>query len=161
MGAMDVFFERADFDEPQLAVFLQAHLDDTALTAPPESCHALDLDALRNPNVQLWVGRSGTEIVVTAALVQLEPGHEELKSMRTDPAHRGQGIARKMLEMLIADARERGVKRISLETGSMDFFAPARRLYAAVGFVACEPFGDYTDDPSSTYLTNVLTLTTS
>ncbi len=79
----------------------------------------------------------------TGALAALEPGHEELKSMRTDPQRRGQGVATQLLEQLLHDARCRRIRRISLETGSMEFFAPARALYATAGFLLCSPFGPY------------------
>ncbi|WFE25490.1 GNAT family N-acetyltransferase [Solwaraspora sp. WMMD791] len=153
--------ERADFADPGLSVFLQAHLDDIAPTAPAESRHALDLTGLRKPGVRLWValdGRAldGPAIVGTGALATVEPGHEEIKSMRTDPRHRGRGIATVMLDHLLADARARGVRRVSLETGSMEFFAAARALYAKAGFVGCAPFGNYRDDPNSTFMTKVL-----
>ncbi|AOW95036.1 GNAT family N-acetyltransferase [Rhodococcus sp. WMMA185] len=145
--------ERADFGDKSLAAFLQAHLDDIAPTAPDESQHALDMSGLMKPSVRLWVVRHRDEVVSTGALAQFEPGHEELKSMRTDPRLRGQGVAHALLQYLIQDARSRGVTRISLETGSMDFFAPARRLYARAGFIECPPFGDYLDDPNSTFMT--------
>jgi putative acetyltransferase len=144
---------RADFTDPDLHEFLQAHLDDLAPTAPAESRHALDLSGLRKPGVRLWVATDAGSIVGTGALAIVEPGHEELKSMRTAPQRRGQGIATRILEHLLADARSRGVRRISLETGSMEFFAPARALYAKAGFVPCAPFGSYRDDPNSTFLT--------
>ncbi|EFL10566.1 acetyltransferase [Streptomyces sp. AA4] len=144
--------ERADFANPQLRTFLQAHLDDLAPTAPPESRHALDLAALQRPGIRLWTVRDGQHLVGTAALAALEPRHEELKSMRTDPARRGQGIARTLLDHLLQDAKDRGIERVSLETGSMDFFAPARALYTRAGFTPCAPFGSYRDDPNSTYL---------
>ncbi|MFJ8894945.1 GNAT family N-acetyltransferase [Leifsonia sp. NPDC102414] len=148
---------RADFASPALREFLQAHLDDIEPTAPPESRHALDLAALQAPHVRLWTARDGETIVGTAALAALEePGHEELKSMRTDPERRGEGIAAALLEFVLGDARERGVERVSLETGSMAFFAPARRLYARAGFVESGPFGSYTDDPNSAFLTLAL-----
>ncbi|MEV1330391.1 GNAT family N-acetyltransferase [Micromonospora costi] len=150
---MHVSIGRADFDDPRLAAFLQAHLDDLAPTAPPESRHALHLDGLRGPDVRLWVASIDGEIAGTGALAALEPGHEELKSMRTDPARRGQGIATRLLDHLLRDARARHVHRISLETGSMEFFAPARALYAKAGFVPCPPFGSYTDDPNSVFMT--------
>ena len=153
---------RADFDDPRLAAFLQAHLDDIAPTAPPESRHALDLAGLRQPRVRMWVGvgqdeGDGEQVVATVALAAMTHDHEELKSMRTDPRVRGRGIARAMLDHALADARSRGVGRISLETGSMEFFAPARRCYARAGFVPCEPFGDYRADPHSTFMTLALT----
>lgn len=147
---------RADFSDPALAAFLQAHLDDLAPTAPAESRHALDLDLLAAPDVRLWVVVGGTEIVATGALAVVHPGHEELKSMRTDPAQRGRGIARLVLEHLERDARARGVRRLSLETGSQDFFAPARALYARAGFLPCRPFGDYREDPHSVFMTKHL-----
>jgi putative acetyltransferase len=153
---MIIRIERADFGEPQLATFLQAHLDDLEPTAPAESRHALDLTALGDPGVRLWVAKEGPEIAGTAALAPLEPGHEELKSMRTDPARRGRGIASQLLDHVLLDARRRGLRRISLETGSMSFFAPARSLYRGAGFVPCPPFASYTADPNSTYLTLLL-----
>ena len=129
---------RADFADPALAAFLQAHLDDMEPTAPPESRHALDLGALQGEHVRLWVATADDTIVGTAALAAVDDRHEELKSMRTDPARRGTGVASRMLAHVLADARERGVERVSLETGSMDFFVPARRFYAAAGFVPCD-----------------------
>ncbi|WAC66405.1 GNAT family N-acetyltransferase [Agrococcus sp. SL85] len=148
--------ERADFAEPALLAFLQAHLDDMAPTAPPESQHALDARELQAPGVRLWVARSGGRIVGTVALAALEPAHEELKSMRTDPALRGAGVGSRMLRHALDDAASRGIARISLETGAQDFFAPARALYATHGFAPCPPFGDYWDDPLSAFMTREL-----
>ncbi|MDR7251948.1 putative acetyltransferase [Nocardioides sp. BE266] len=144
---------RADFGDPRLAAFLQAHLDDMEPTAPPESRHALDLSALQQLHVRMWVATDAEGIVGTAALAELEPGHEELKSMRTEPRVRGRGVASGLLAHALADARARGVGRVSLETGSMAFFEPARALYAKAGFVPCEPFGSYVADPNSTFMT--------
>ncbi|WP_243753958.1 GNAT family N-acetyltransferase [Labedaea rhizosphaerae] len=151
---MSLRIERADFADPRLERFLQAHLEDLAPTAPAESRHALDMAALAAPEVRLWVVRdtADDDIVGTGALAPVAARHEELKSMRTDPARRGQGIARNLLDYLIQDAKDRGIERISLETGSMAFFAPARALYARAGFTPCSPFGSYRDDPHSTYM---------
>lgn len=151
-----IVVSRADFADPALAVFLQEHLDDMEPTSPPESRHALDLSGLQQPHVRLWTATDAGVIVGTVALAALEPGHEELKSMRTDPLRRGQGIGALLLDAALADARARGVQRVSLETGSMDFFAPARRLYERAGFRPCPPFGHYTDDPNSAYFTLAL-----
>jgi putative acetyltransferase len=172
---------RADLADPHLHTFLAAHLADMAPTAPPESQHALDPDGLSRQGVRVWVARLDGVLVGTGALADLpaesaderdgrddgsgrrgsghdghrapESSHAELKSMRTDPARRGEGIASQMLAHLVEDARSRGVRRISLETGSMEFFAPARRFYAAAGFVECPPFGSYVDDPHSVFMT--------
>ena len=126
-------------------------------TAPPESRHALDVDALRAPDVRLWAVSDGPEVLATGALKDLGGGHLELKSMRTAPARRGHGLGLLMVRHLLAQARADGACRVSLETGSMDFFAPARSLYARAGFVECGPFGAYRSDPLSTFMTLDLT----
>lgn len=154
---MAITVERADFGNPALAAFLQAHLDDLAPTAPEESRHALDLAKLQAPGVRLWVVYDGQQIIGTGALARLQDdSHEELKSMRTDPNRRREGIARRMLDHLLADAAGRGVQRISLETGSMDFFAPARTMYLNAGFEPCGPFGSYVADPNSVFMTRLV-----
>lgn len=149
---------RADLDAPDLAAFLQAHLDDMEPTAPPESRHALDLDGLRAPGVRVWTAHlpDGGTLVGTVALAPVEPGHEELKSMRTEPAARGRGVASALLRHALADARGRGVERVSLETGAMAFFESARALYRRHGFVDAAPFGRYVEDPLSVFLTLAL-----
>ncbi|MBF4995025.1 GNAT family N-acetyltransferase [Arthrobacter gandavensis] len=149
---MTITLRRADFSDSRLAHFLQSHLDDLRPTAPAESRHALNVDALRQPSVRLWAAWDGESMAATGALAVLEPGHEELKSMRTAPGLRGRGVGRLMLQHLLEDAAARSVQRISLETGSMDFFAPARRLYESAGFVACAPFGSYREDPHSVFM---------
>lgn len=145
---MTVLIDQADFD--------RAHLADLAPTAPPESQHALDLTGLRGPGIRMWVARLDTALVGTVALQNLNPVHEELKSMRTDPAARGNGVASALLRHALHDARARGITRISLETGSQDFFAPARALYRKHGFTECGPFEDYLPDPNSTFMTLAL-----
>lgn len=147
----------ADLNDPRLLRFLQDHLDDLAPTAPAESRHALDAEALRRSDARMWVATDGEGTVVgTAALAPLENAHEELKSMRTSPVYRGRGIASRILSCALEDARRRGIARISLETGSMDFFAAARGLYRKAGFVECAPFGSYSQDPNSVFMTKAL-----
>lgn len=153
---MSIVITMADFADPALERFLQAHLDDLAPTAPPESRHALDLTALQAPGVRVWVAHEDERIVGTAALAPLLPGQEELKSMRTEPECRGRGIATRLLLHVLDDARSRGVTRVWLETGSMDFFAPARALYRRHGFTDCAPFGAYLPDSNSTFMARFL-----
>lgn len=141
---------------PEIAAFLQAHLDQLRATSPPESVHALDLAALRAPGVRFWSAYDEGELVGCAALKDLGEGHAELKSMRTAPHRTRQGIAGRILTFVLDEARAAGFVRISLETGSQDFFAPARALYARHGFVVCEPFAVYGPDPSSTFMTRGL-----
>ncbi len=142
-----------DLSGPDVAAFLQAHLDQMHELSPAESVHALDLAALRGPDVTFWSAYEDDALVGCGALKVLGAGHGEIKSMRTDPAQRGRGIAGQLLRHIIAEARARGLLRLSLETGSEEFFAPARRLYARHGFQPCPPFADYTDDPLSSYFT--------
>lgn len=140
-------------DRPEVVELLREHLLDMHRHTPPESIHALDLDALRAPGISFWSMWAGDELMGCGALKQLDPRHGEIKSMRTAAAHLRQGVARRMLEHLIAEARHRQYRRLSLETGSTAAFAPARRLYAEFGFRPSGPFADYTDDPHSVYLT--------
>nr|WP_237172517.1 GNAT family N-acetyltransferase [Mycobacteroides abscessus] len=111
----------ADFQDIGLLRFLQAHLDDIAPTTPTESRHALDASGLQHPGVRVWVARDGSDLVGIVALARISAQHEELKSMRTAPQRRGQGIASQLLLHALDDAKRRDVTRISLETGSMEF----------------------------------------
>lgn len=153
---MTLIIELADFQDPSLRIFLDAHLADMAPHSPFESQHALNLGALRQPTVRLWVAWKERRIAGTCALAVLTPEHEELKSMRTDPDFRGQGVASQLLRHALANAAERNLARISLETGSMEFFAPARSLYKSHGFDECQPFGSYVEDPHSIYMSRTL-----
>ncbi len=153
---MSIVIARVETATPALAAFLDAHHADMADTAPAESRHALPFDRLLVPGVRLFASFDDGRPVATGALAALDDEHEELKSMRTDPDVRGKGLGRAMLAFLIADATARGIRRISLETGSMEFFLPARTLYAGAGFVECPPFGSYRPDPLSTFMTLAL-----
>lgn len=155
---MTLLIQAADFENPALKIFLEAHLADMAPHSPAESQHALDVGALKQPTVRLWVAWIEQRIAGTCALVVLTPGHEELKSMRTAPEVRGQGLASQLLHHVLADAKARKVSILSLETGSMEFFAPARALYAKNGFRECPPFGPYGEDPHSVYMNRKLPL---
>ncbi|PVG81831.1 GNAT family N-acetyltransferase [Nocardioides gansuensis] len=120
-------------------------------TSPPESVHALDPVSLAG--LSFWTLRRDGVLLGCAALKQLEPGHGEVKSMRTTTAARRQGVAAALLDHVLAEARARGWARVSLETGTQDFFAPARSLYASRGFVECGPFGGYALDPHCVFMT--------
>ena len=140
-------------DTPQVVALLAAHVEDMRRYSPPESVHTLDLDRLRTPDLTFWSVWEGEEVLGCGALRELDRGHGELKSMRTAPEHRGRGVGSLVLEHLVATARSRGYARLSLETGSPDEFAPARRLYARRGFVECGPFGPYAADDFSVFMT--------
>ena len=132
------------------------HLTDMFAESPIESVHALDLDALRKPDVTFWTAWSGSELLACGALKELNPSEGELKTMRTAAVARGQGVGAAMLAHLLHEATARGYRRVSLETGTQPYFAAARRLYARHGFVECGPFAGYVEDPFSTFMTREL-----
>ena len=137
---------------PEIAALLEDHLHSMTLHSPPESIHALDLDKLRKPEITFWTLWDQGELLGCGAIKELDPEHAELKSMKTDTKHLRKGVAEKLLVHILEEARGRGYKRISLETGSMDAFAPAWKLYEKHGFTECGPFGDYALDPYSMFM---------
>jgi len=142
-----------DLRGPEIHKLLEEHLLSMALHSPPESVHALDLAGLRKPDVTFWTVWDGDDLLGCGALKELAPDHGEIKSMRTDTSHLRKGVARSVLTHIMDEAKRRGYRRLSLETGSMEAFAPARTLYARAGFTYCEPFGDYVEDPYSVFMT--------
>jgi len=142
-----------NLESPQILELLREHLESMAPTAPPESRHALDLSGLRSGDVTFWSIWDGAALAGFGALKHLTVAHAEIKSMRTASSHLRRGVASTMLRHLIREAAVRGYSRLSLETGSMDFFEPARRLYASFGFAPCAPFADYRPDPNSVFMT--------
>ena len=145
--------KRDDLTGTKIAALLAEHLRDMHVHSPPESVHALDLDELRKPEITFWSVWWDDELVGCGALKELGPGHGEIKSMRTSAHFRGKGAGKLMLRHIVDEARQRGYERLSLETGSMAAFDPARRLYESHGFVYCEPFADYVLDPNSVFMT--------
>ena len=145
-----------DLAGAEIRALLAEHLHNMHQLSPRESVHAFDLTALLKPEITLWTLWSQGELLGCGALKELTPAHGEVKSMRTASAHRRQGVARAMLQHIIAEARRRSYARLSLETGSMPAFEPARRLYESFGFTYCPPFADYTEDPNSVFLTRSL-----
>ena len=143
-------------DHPAVASLLQEHLQSMAQLSPPESVHALDLDALRKPQITFWSAWQDDELMGCGALKQLDAAHGEIKSMRTASRHRRKGVAAAMLEHILDEAQRRAYTQLSLETGSMQGFEPARALYARYGFESCGPFADYTDDPNSVFMTRAV-----
>jgi putative acetyltransferase len=135
---------------------LQEHLQNMRLHSPPESVHALDIEALRKPDVTFWTVWENGELLGCGALKELDSHHGEIKSMRTSSLHLRKGVAKNLLHHILEEARRRGYSRLSLETGSMEAFEPARQLYADSGFTYCEPFADYVEDPYSVFMTREL-----
>jgi putative acetyltransferase len=148
--------ELDDLRRSEVRALLSEHLANMYELSPPQSVHALDIDGLRRPDVTFWTVWEGPVLLGCGALKELDPEHGEVKSMRT-PAHlRRRGAGRAILTHILREARARGYKRLSLETGSMDAFIPAQKLYESFGFVYCGPFGDYQPDPSSVFMSLAL-----
>jgi putative acetyltransferase len=145
-----------DLSGPEIKALLEAHLDLMRSNSPPESVHALDLDALRAPEVTFWTLWEDAELLGCGALKQLDPAHGEIKSMHTAEIARGRGVGRRMVEHILAEARRRGYRRLSLETGATEDFAAARGLYSGFGFTTCGPFADYVPDPFSAFMSLAL-----
>ncbi len=145
-----------DLTGPEIAALLEQHLCEMRDVSPPESKHALDLNGLRQPDITFWTVWDGTALAGCGALKELDRFHAEIKSMRTASEYRNKGVASKLLQHIIAEAKSRNYKRLSLETGSMPYFEPARQLYLKFGFVYCGPFADYKEDPNSVYMTKEL-----
>ena len=145
--------ETDDLSRPEVHALLSEHLRNMHALSPPESVHALDLAALRRPEISFWTAWEGAQLLGCAALLELDPRHGELKSMRTPAALRRRGAGKALLAQVMAVARARGYERISLETGTGAAFDPAHRLYEAAGFSRCGPFGPYREDPFSVFMT--------
>jgi putative acetyltransferase len=141
-----------DLSHPSIHALLDEHLRSMRETSPPESVHALDLAALRRPEITFWTAWEGDELRGCGALMALAGRQGEVKSMRTPQAHRRTGAGRALLMHIIQEARSRGYEQLLLETGSMAAFDPARRLYASAGFVEVGPFGNYREDPNSVFM---------
>ena len=142
-----------DLADERVIRLLTDHLADMFATSPAESVHALDVSGLSAPGVTFWTVADGDE------LKELDPEHGELKSMRTDAAARGRGLGALLLEHVLDESARRGYRRVSLETGSQEFFRPARRLYEKYGFRECGPFADYVLDANSVFMTLELPVT--
>ena len=143
-------------EHPAVIALVRQHLASAAEHSPPESVHALGLERLRQPGLRFFTAWVGDDLVAMGALKRLAVEHAELKSMRTVDAFQRRGVAATMLRHLLQVATDMGCTRVSLETGSMAAFAPARALYARFGFVACATLGDYREDPFSVYMTRML-----
>lgn len=142
-----------DLSSPGIIRLLHEHLQSMTLHSPPESIHALGLEALRKPDITFWSAWQDDELMGCGAIKELNPRHGEIKSMRTVSAHLRKGVAAALMRHILEEAKRRSYERMSLETGSMDVFAPARRLYASFGFKPCGPFADYVEDPYSMFMT--------
>jgi putative acetyltransferase len=142
-----------DLTGVEIRALLETHFAGMLANSPPGSCHFLDFEGLNAPHVTFWSIWDDNALAGCGALKALSSAQGEIKSMRTHADHLRKGAGAAMLKHIIAEARQRGYVRLSLETGSSAPFLPARALYEAFGFEYCPPFGDYTDDPFSRFMT--------
>ena len=145
-----------DLSGAAVRVLLEQHFAGMLANSPVESCHFLDFDGLRAGDVTFWSIHRGEQLAGCGALKMLDAGHGEIKSMRTHDDFLRQGVAARMLDHILAEARGRGAERLSLETGSSPVFEPAIALYRRHGFTDCDPFADYKPDPFSRFMTRTL-----
>lgn len=153
---MAITIQLADLTSVDMIALIDAHAKLMLELSPPDSCHFLPIDGLKHPDVTMWDLREGGRLLGCGALQEISQNHGEIKSMHTMASQRGRGLGRTMLEHILGQADSRNYQRLSLETGPMDGFEPARLLYEAYGFTYCGPFGDYTLDPNSVFMTKAL-----
>jgi putative acetyltransferase len=146
---VEVVIATEDPRRQDVVELLEQHLAFAHAQSPPEHVHALDLQGLVAPGVTFFTVRGDGELLAIGALHELGPTHGELKSMHTRQDLRGQRIGGRLLRHLVTEARRRGYRRLSLETGTGEAFAPAHALYLGAGFAPCAPFAHYTDNPYS------------
>ncbi|WP_109809089.1 GNAT family N-acetyltransferase [Sphingosinithalassobacter portus] len=140
-------------DHPDVVALLQLHFEAMLANSPPGTCHFLDLSGLAGRDVRFWTVWDGETLLGCGAMKQLAPDHGEIKSMRTTPAALRRGVATALLVHIMTDARQRGICRLSLETGTGPEFEAAHALYRRHGFEACGPFGAYQATDFNTYMT--------
>ncbi len=141
-----------DLSGKEIFSLLQEHLEDMKVTSPPESKHALDLDGLKDSSVKFWTIWDGKKLAGCGAFKILDTEHAEIKSMRTSNQYQNKGVASTLLIHIIEQAKLFGLKKLSLETGTMDYFIPAHGLYKKHGFSFCGPFSNYIADPNSIFM---------
>ena len=145
-----------DLTDPRVHALLREHVADMLANSPFDSMHALDLSELKAPEIAFWTAWDGEVLLGCGALKELDKTHGEIKSMRTASKHLRKGVARAILEIIISTAKNRGYRRLSLETGSTEAFKPALAMYEKFGFEYCKPFAQYNDDPFSGFMTLAL-----
>ncbi len=152
-GALAMEIRLDSLERPEVINLLEEHLACMARISPPGSCHVMNVARLRGPDVTFWSLWDGGRLAGCGALKEIDPTHGEVKSMRTARPYLRQGVARRLLLHILTEARRRRYRRLSLETGSMPYFEPARNLYRQAGFLECEPFAEYRPDPNSVFFT--------
>jgi putative acetyltransferase len=154
IGAGMIRITAGDLDEDhRVRDLLSVHVGTARAETARGSAHALDVAGLRSPDIEFWAIWDDDELLGIGALKRLSPDHGEVKSMHTASPARRRGVGGAMLRHIVAAARARGLSRLSLETGSWEYFRPARAFYRSHGFEECPPFAGYVPDPNSVFMT--------
>ena len=141
-----------NFDDPQVNELLTKHFIELRSVSPEGSSHVLDIPGLKVPSIKFWSLWENNELIGCGALKFLDPKHGELKSIRVSDSFRKKGYGNKIIKVLIDKSRKLDIQKISVETGSGEFFLPARKLFKNLGFTECKPFSHYVEDPNSCYM---------
>lgn len=150
---MDWQIFEGELDHGDVRDLLAQHFAEMRAGSPPSACHVLPVDGLKVPEIRFFTLRENGVLLGCGALKRLVPDHGEVKSMRTADGALGRGVGKAMLDHLTMTARNEGMTRLSLETGSTEQFAAANRLYEKEGFERTEAFGDYVDTPWTHFYT--------
>ena len=145
-----------NFDHIEVNQLLKKHFKELRAASPEGSAHVLDIPGLMIPSIKFWSLWEESQLMGCGALKFLEKNHGEFKSIRIHDDFRGKGYGEKIINHLINEAKKLNINRISIETGSGNFFAPARKLFENCGFKPCPPFAHYKEDVNSLYLTKLL-----
>ena len=140
-----------NYDDPKVNELLTKHFIELRSVSPEGSTHVLDISGLKVPSIRFWSLWDKNELLGCGALKFLDKEHGEFKSIRVSDKHRGKGVGEKIISHLIDQAKQIGIKKLSIETGAGDFFSPARKLFIKFGFKNCKPFAHYKEDPNSCY----------
>ena len=140
-----------NFDNPEVNELLNKHFIELRSVSPAGSTHVLDIAGLKDPSIKFWSLWENNELVGCGALKFLEKHHGEFKSIRVADKFRKQKFGNKIIYHLIDKSKQIGIKKLSVETGAGEFFAPARKLFKSFGFIECAPFAHYKEDPNSCY----------
>ena len=142
-----------NFDNQEVDQLLKKHFIELRSVSPAGSAHVLDTDGLKDPSIKFWSLWENEKLMGCGALKFLNENHGEFKSIRVADLYRGKGYGEKIITYLIQKSKKLNIKRISIETGSGEFFKSARKLFKKSGFKECEPFGHYKIDSNSCYMT--------
>jgi putative acetyltransferase len=150
---MPLIITESGLDDPRVQALLSHHFRSARAETARGSAHALDVGGLKSADIRFWSAWDGDCVIAIGALKRLSESHGEIKSMHTEQSRRRKGAGSRILQHIIATAREMGLSYLSLETGSWPYFIPAREFYKRNGFVECPPFGSYGPDPNSVFMT--------